>query len=124
VKWTAEGCNGPCNHYGKTDVDTSYAQPSKYPRRAVRTDDSCNGSCNRDIITNASDVSDYLDDEDDNDPSDYLDNEDDDKDDLMEPAPVPASKPASEVVIEELKQQCINTINNKLAACIPGQSTR
>ena len=61
---------------------------------------------------------------DDNDPSDYLDDKDDEEDDLMEPAPVSASKPASEAVIEELKQQCINAINNKLAACIPGQSTR
>ena len=34
----------------------------------------------------------------------------------MEPAPVPASKPASEAVIEEKKQQCIDTIDNKLAA--------
>ena len=48
--------------------------------------------------------------EDDHDPSDYLD----DEDDLMEPAPVPASKPASEAVIAEKKQQCIDTINNKL----------
>jgi hypothetical protein len=35
---------------------------------------------------------------------------------LMEPAPVPASKPASEAVIAEKKQQCIDTINDKLAA--------
>jgi hypothetical protein len=48
--------------------------------------------------------------EDDHDPSDYLD----DEDDVMEPAPVPASKPASEAVIAEKKQQCIDTINNKL----------
>jgi hypothetical protein len=34
----------------------------------------------------------------------------------MEPAPVPASKPASEAVIAEKKQQCIDTINDKLAA--------
>ena len=110
-KCTAEGCNGPCNHYGKTDVDTSYALPRKYPRRAVWTDGSCNGSCNHDNITNASYDSDFLDDKDDHGPSDYVD----DEDDLMEPAPVPASKPASEAVIAELKQQCINTINDKLA---------
>ena len=108
----AEGCNGPCNHDGK-------------------------------IITDASFEFDYDDDEDDHDPSDYLDDEDDsmepapvpaskpaseaeddhdpsdyldDEDDLMEPAPVPASKPASEAVIAEKKQQCIDTINNKLTA--------
>jgi len=88
-----------------------YAPPGKYPRRAVWTDDSCNGSCNHDNITEASFDSDYLDDKDDHGPSDYLD----DEDDLMEPAPVPASKPASEVVVAELKQQCIYTINENLA---------
>ena len=108
----AEGCNGPCNHDGK-------------------------------IITDASFEFDYDDDEDDHDPSDYLDDEDDsmepapvpaskpaseaeddhdpsdyldDEDDLMEPAPVPASKPASEAVIAKKKQQCIDAINDKLAA--------
>jgi hypothetical protein len=35
--------------------------------------------------------------------------------DSMEPAPVTASKPASEAMIAELKVKCINTINNKLA---------
>jgi hypothetical protein len=33
----------------------------------------------------------------------------------MEPAPVTASKPASEAMIAELKEKCINTINDKLA---------
>ena len=60
----AEGCNGLCNHDGKTDVDTLYASPRKHPRRAEWTDDSCNGSCNHDNITDASYDSDYLDDED------------------------------------------------------------
>jgi hypothetical protein len=39
----------------------------------------------------------------------------DDEDDLMGPVSEPASEPASEG-IEELKQQCIDAINNKLAA--------
>jgi hypothetical protein len=70
-----------------------------------------NGPCNHDgkIITGASFDSD--DDEDHHGPSDHLD----DKDDSMEPAPVTASKPASEVMIAELKEKCINTINDKLA---------
>ena len=71
----------------------------------------CNGPCNHDgkIITGASFDSD--DDEDDHGPSDHLD----DEDDSMEPAPVTASKPASEAMIAELKEKCINTINDKLA---------
>jgi hypothetical protein len=71
----------------------------------------CNGPCNHDgkIITGASFDSD--DDEDDHGPSDHLD----DKDDSMEPAPVTVSKPASEAMIAELKEKCINTINDKLA---------
>ena len=107
--------------------DTSYASPRKYPRRAEWTDDSCNGFCNHDNITDASFDSDYLDDKDDNnnttneddhDLYKYLDDEDDldDKDDSMEPVPVTASKLASEAMIAELKEQCINTINDKLAA--------
>jgi hypothetical protein len=69
----------------------------------------CNGSCNHDgkIITGASFDSD--DDEDDHGPSDHLD----DEDDSMEPAPVTASKPVSEAIIAELKEKCINTINDK-----------
>jgi hypothetical protein len=47
---------------------------------------------------------------------DELDNGIDDEDDLMEPAPQPASEsasePASEAVITELKQLCINTMND------------
>jgi hypothetical protein len=35
--------------------------------------------------------------------------------DSMDPAPVTASKPASEAMIAELKEKCINTINDKLA---------
>jgi hypothetical protein len=72
----------------------------------------CNGPCNHDgkIITGASFDSD--DNEDDHRPSDHLDGEDD----SMEPAPVTASKPASEAMIAELKVKCINTINDKLAA--------
>jgi hypothetical protein len=71
----------------------------------------CNGPCNHDgkIITGASFDSD--DNEDDHGLSDHLD----DEDDSMEPAPVTASKPASEAMIAELKVKCINTINNKLA---------
>jgi hypothetical protein len=71
----------------------------------------CNGPCNDDgkIITGASFDSD--DDEDDHGPSDHLD----DEDDSMEPAPVTASKPASEAMIAELKKKCINKINDKLA---------
>jgi hypothetical protein len=71
----------------------------------------CNGPCNHDgkIITGSSFDSD--DDEDDHGPSDHLD----DKDDSMEPAPVTAPKPASEAMIAELKEKCINTINDKLA---------
>jgi hypothetical protein len=71
----------------------------------------CNGPCNHDgkIITGASFDSD--DDEDDHGPSDHLD----DEDDSMEPAPVTASKPASKAMIAELKEKCINMINNKLA---------
>jgi len=45
------------------------------------------------------------------------------EDDSMEPAPVTVSKPASEVMIAELKEKCINTIDNKLAtfpACVRG----
>jgi hypothetical protein len=71
----------------------------------------CNGPCNHDgdFITGASFDSD--DDKDDHGPSDHLD----DKDDSMEPVPVTASKPASEAMIAELKEQCINKINDKLA---------
>jgi hypothetical protein len=71
----------------------------------------CNGPCNHDgkIITSESFDSD--DDEDDHGPSDHLD----DEDDSMEPAPVTASKPALEAMIAELKEKCINTINDKLA---------
>jgi hypothetical protein len=71
----------------------------------------CNGPCNHDgkIITGASFDSD--DDEDDHGPSDHLG----DEDDSMEPATVTASKPASEAMIAELKEKCINTINDKLA---------
>jgi hypothetical protein len=71
----------------------------------------CNGPCNHDgkIITGASFDSD--DDEDDHGPSDHLD----DEDDSMEPAPVTASKPALEAMIAELKEKCINTINDKFA---------
>jgi hypothetical protein len=71
----------------------------------------CNGPCNHDgkIITGASFDSD--DDEDELGPSDHLG----DEDDSMEPAPVTASKPASEAMIAELKEKCINTINDKLA---------
>jgi hypothetical protein len=75
------------------------------------TIDGCNGPCNHDgkIITGASFDSD--DDEDDHGPSDHPG----DEDDSMEPAPMPASKPASEAMIVELKEKCINTINDKLA---------
>jgi len=108
-------------------VDTLYASPRKYPHRSEWTDDSCNGFCNHDNITVASFDSDYLDDKDDNknttneddhDPYEYLEDKDDldDEDDLMKPAPVTASKPASEVMIAELKEQCIIMINDKLAA--------
>jgi hypothetical protein len=71
----------------------------------------CNGPCNHDgkIITGTSFDSDT--DEDDHGPSDHLD----DEDDSMEPAPVTASKPALEAMIAELKEKCINTINDKLA---------
>ena len=71
----------------------------------------CNGPCNHDgkIITGASFESD--DDEDDHGPSDHLD----DEDDSMEPAPVTASKPASEAMIAELKKKCIKRINDNLA---------
>jgi hypothetical protein len=71
----------------------------------------CNGPCNHDgkIITGASFDSD--DNEDDHGPSDHLG----DEDDSMEPAPVTVSKPASEAMIAELKEKCINTINEKLA---------
>ena len=70
----------------------------------------CNGPCNHDgkIITGSSFDSD--DDKDDHGPSDHLD----DEDDSMEPVPVTASKPASEAMIAELKEKCINTINDKL----------
>jgi hypothetical protein len=110
-KCNAESLNGPCNHDDKTDVDTLYSPPGKYPRRAECTDDSCIGSCNHDNITDASFDSDYLDDEDDHGPSDHLD----DEDDSMEPVPVTVSKPASETMIAELKEKCINTIHDNLA---------
>jgi hypothetical protein len=96
---------------GYDDDDDDYEDATADNVRMCNAE-GCNGPCNHDgkIISGASFDSD--DDEDDHGPSDHLD----DEDDLMVPAPVPASKPASEAVIVEKKQQCIDTINDKLAA--------
>jgi hypothetical protein len=98
------------NPLPKNENDLNLESPKNIITCHKRTDDSCTGSCNHDNTTYASFDSDHLDDEDDHVRSDYLD----DKDDSMEPAPMPASKPASDAMIVELKEQCINTINDKL----------